>query len=1082
MEARAFVFATRPGDFYRVGRTVRSLEAAGVSAEQIGALTEAKLRELLHGGGPLLFVRSGTWLVRTAGFKLPSSSATGKGLCALGALRAPPETEPETTQAARLWRDLFARTGGDFARLAASAAPASGTPSNSGSEPRPPFAKRRSRREEAQILSETGRYDSGQSLLTSAPTMEAISEAHSQHLPSSLLPHPCSVFLDSAAVAALAQTTVLSFEKLLRAALEQLRVVHYAPLDLYDDAGLRVLQVITALQRGGAERVTLDLMSELPAQNVRVRLATLGQPLREAFASPPRTIDLARAGANPEARGAALCDAAIAFGADVLHGHLFAGAELRQCAARGVPVVATVHNTRPGWPRGLASLQAQDANLLVACAQAVEADLHAAGIPVPVRTAWNGIDFAEFQLTPERLAAGREWRRAWGFSEDDFVLIAVANPRPQKRLQLLPGILAALRARLGSIPAPACLDGVAQVSKPAVSPTSKSAAQPNALRVWKPAIQQVWKPALPSEGAAPSSRYCPAGHTPDCGPEARLVLCGEAMPGNAEAERCVAETNAEIARLGLEPHVRWTGPVADVPDLLAAADALVCPSAHEGLSLAQLEALAMGCAVVATNVGGAREVAADNPDLHLLPSDASPEQFADILAKLVPSDIPPGIRPATGPPAQSSLAPNPNLNRNPNRLPSPKPRTERSAEFHARAKPAWSRQRMAQRYRWLYPRAIASARRSAGASGIWLVTNNFSTGGAQTSARRLLLGLASQGVPVRAAVVEEHPDNPTPGRCALREAGIPVLTLPPANAPATAILTEQLLTAIDEDPPQAVLFWNLRPSFKILLADAFLDVPIFDVSPGEMFYESLHKYFAESHPGLPYRTPRDYGARLAGVIVKYHAEAESAAAALGAPVHIIPNGVPLPADPPGEPAPRTRLVLGTAARINPQKRLADLLESLHLAHPQMPDYTLKIAGGVEPGCGGYADSLRTLANGLPVEWLGNVADISSFHRQLDIFVMVSEPAGCPNASLEALAAGLPVIATDTGGASEQVLDGRNGRLVPSRAPRPLADALVELARQPALRQHMGAVARDLVSQRFNLERMISEYRRVCLSP
>jgi glycosyltransferase involved in cell wall biosynthesis len=54
--------------------------------------------------------------------------------------------------------------------------------------------------------------------------------------------------------------------------------------------------------------------------------------------------------------------------------------------------------------------------------------------------------------------------------------------------------------------------------------------------------------------------------------------------------------------------------------------------------------------------------------------------------------------------------------------------------------------------------------------------------------------------------------------------------------------------------------------------------------------------------------------------------------------------------------------------------------------------------------------------------------------------MISDPAGCPNASLEALASGLPVIATDVGGASEQVIDDLNGFLVPARdippSPRP----------------------------------------------
>src|SRR5581483_8486831 len=143
----------------------------------------------------------------------------------------------------------------------------------------------------------------------------------------------------------------------------------------------------------------------------------------------------------------------------------------------------------------------------------------------------------------------------------------------------------------------------------------------------------------------------------------------------------------------------------------------------------------------------------------------------------------------------------------------------------------WSRETMAARYRWLYARSIAAAGRTRQNSGLWLVTNNFSTGGAQSSARRLLAGLAAGGVRVRAAVVEEHPENPTPGRRALAEAGIGVLCVPfgdaaeppPEEGDPLAFRCRRLLAAIDADPPEAVVFWNLQPAFKVALADALLD-------------------------------------------------------------------------------------------------------------------------------------------------------------------------------------------------------------------------------------------------------------------
>jgi hypothetical protein len=128
---------------------------------------------------------------------------------------------------------------------------------------------------------------------------------------------------------------------------------------------------------------------------------------------------------------------------------------------------------------------------------------------------------------------------------------------------------------------------------------------------------------------------------------------------------------------------------------------------------------------------------------------------------------------------------------------------------------SFTRREMAARTRWFYPQILRS-RRTPG-EGLWLITNNFSTGGAQSSARRLLVGLAARGIKVRAAVVEEHPSHPTavgplswPRACRVLAVPPPVRSLAPESV-------ARILAAINADRPRAILFWNLIPVFKILL-------------------------------------------------------------------------------------------------------------------------------------------------------------------------------------------------------------------------------------------------------------------------
>jgi glycosyltransferase involved in cell wall biosynthesis len=326
-------------------------------------------------------------------------------------------------------------------------------------------------------------------------------------------------------------------------------------------------------------------------------------------------------------------------------------------------------------------------------------------------------------------------------------------------------------------------------------------------------------------------------------------------------------------------------------------------------------------------------------------------------------------------------------------------------------------------------------------------------------------------------LLQEYAQHPTPGREDLLRAGIPVTVLPPAGTIDVPDAVQQLVAEMCAEPPRSVTFWNAIQSYKLLIADALLRVPVFDVSPGEMFYDSLDAYFAKPRSGLPYRSSRDYGERLAGVIVKYRAEAEAARDRLGAPVHVIPNGVPVQMNGVRQPA-SGPIVIGTASRLHVHKRVEDLIDAFRIATQKLPNAILRIAGGPDTGQEAYARALRTRAEGLNIHWLGELEGTGEFHHGIDVFAMISEPAGCPNASLEAMAAGLPVVATDVGGAREQVIDGVTGRLAPRRDVHALADALVQLGGCAECRTRMGLSARRHVEENFSLHRMVERYRDV----
>ena len=121
---------------------------------------------------------------------------------------------------------------------------------------------------------------------------------------------------------------------------------------------------------------------------------------------------------------------------DLLHFHLLSGEEMARFSSLGIPTVCTVHNSQPGWPRNLVSSGAGKVDLLAACSLDVEHELRDAGLTVSIRTVWNGIEPGRFDPGVCRPTSVAGWRKKWGFASHDIVLLAIANPRPQKRLHL----------------------------------------------------------------------------------------------------------------------------------------------------------------------------------------------------------------------------------------------------------------------------------------------------------------------------------------------------------------------------------------------------------------------------------------------------------------------------------------------------------------------------------------------------------------------------------------------------------------------------------------------------------------------
>jgi glycosyltransferase involved in cell wall biosynthesis len=160
------------------------------------------------------------------------------------------------------------------------------------------------------------------------------------------------------------------------------------------------------------------------------------------------------------------------------------------------------------------------------------------------------------------------------------------------------------------------------------------------------------------------------------------------------------------------------------------------------------------------------------------------------------------------------------------------------------------------------------------------------------------------------------------------------------------------------------------------------------------------------------------------------------------------------------------VLVGSIGNRNPQKGHEYLLRAAPLARAEDERVVVRIRGERSVGHPDYETQLQRelAASGLGASGLGSVGSeftVPQIMSAFDVFVLssVRRSEGLPTVLLEAMACGIPIIATDVGGVREIVTDGKTGLVVPAEDAAALAAAMVDLARSEALRTAMGEEGR-----------------------
>ena len=170
---------------------------------------------------------------------------------------------------------------------------------------------------------------------------------------------------------------------------------------------------------------------------------------------------------------------------------------------------------------------------------------------------------------------------------------------------------------------------------------------------------------------------------------------------------------------------------------------------------------------------------------------------------------------------------------------------------------------------------------------------------------------------------------------------------------------------------------------------------------------------------------------------------------------------------------KTKYIIGCIANFYKNKGLEYLIKAV--SRLQLTAYNLQL---VITGDGAERENLERLIKELKLEshviLTGKIKNAHQYLRAFDIFILPSIKEGQPWVILEAMAAGLPIIATNIAAIPEMIQNKKNGLLVEQKNPQAIAEKIEYLIKNPKISENLGQNARQTIEQKFTINKMIKE--------